>query len=173
MASRVVPGWSNAITRSSPSSALMSVDLPTLGRPAMATRGMRSASSSSSASSGNSSSASSTRLRTPSPCAAEIGCGSPRPSSWKSAVTTPRSMPSTLLTANNTGRLIRRSSCAMSLSSGVIPSRPSTTKIMRSASWIACSVWRAISCLMPSRDLGSKPPVSIARKPLRPILPWP
>ena len=38
MASRVVPGWSNATRRSSPSQALMSVDLPTFGRPATARR---------------------------------------------------------------------------------------------------------------------------------------
>ena len=37
--SRVVPGWSKAMTRSSPSSALTSVDLPTLGRPTIAMRG--------------------------------------------------------------------------------------------------------------------------------------
>ena len=38
IASRVVPGWSNATSRSSPSQALISVDLPTLGRPATASR---------------------------------------------------------------------------------------------------------------------------------------
>ncbi len=38
MESRVVPGWSNAISLSSPSSALISVDFPTLGRPTTATR---------------------------------------------------------------------------------------------------------------------------------------
>ena len=36
MASRVVPGMSNATRRSSPNQVLMSVDLPTLGRPATA-----------------------------------------------------------------------------------------------------------------------------------------
>ena len=39
MASRVVPGMSCTMERSSPSSRLKSVDLPTLGRPMMATRG--------------------------------------------------------------------------------------------------------------------------------------
>ena len=38
MLSRVVPGCSLAMTRSSPSSRLTSVDLPTLGRPMMAMR---------------------------------------------------------------------------------------------------------------------------------------
>ena len=36
MLSRVVPGWSKAMTRSSPSSVLTRVDLPTLGRPTIA-----------------------------------------------------------------------------------------------------------------------------------------
>ncbi len=38
IASRVVPGGSNATSGSSPSQALISVDLPTLGRPTIATR---------------------------------------------------------------------------------------------------------------------------------------
>ena len=38
MASRVVPGMSKATRRSSPSQVLISVDLPTLGRPATARR---------------------------------------------------------------------------------------------------------------------------------------
>ena len=38
IASRVVPGWSNATRRSSPSQVLISVDLPTFGRPATARR---------------------------------------------------------------------------------------------------------------------------------------
>ena len=42
--------------------------------------------------------------------------------------------------------------------------RPSTTKMMMSDSAIACSVWRAISCMMPSFASGSKPPVSTTRK---------
>ena len=40
MASRVVPGMSCTMERSSPRSLLKSVDLPTLGRPMMATRGV-------------------------------------------------------------------------------------------------------------------------------------
>src|SRR5213078_4488570 len=38
IASRVVPGWSETITRSSPSSAFSRLDLPTFGRPRIATR---------------------------------------------------------------------------------------------------------------------------------------
>ena len=41
MASRVVPGMSCTMERSSPRSRLKSVDLPTFGRPTMATRGSR------------------------------------------------------------------------------------------------------------------------------------
>jgi hypothetical protein len=36
--SHVVPGWSNATTRSSPNKRLTSVDLPTFGRPIIAKR---------------------------------------------------------------------------------------------------------------------------------------
>ena len=82
MASRVVPGWSKATSRSSPSQVLISVDLPTFGRPATARRIGLSAPSSSSGSasgSGSPSNAASIRLRMPCPCAAEIGCGSPMP----------------------------------------------------------------------------------------------
>ena len=84
MASRVVPGWSNATKRSSPSQALMSVLLPTLGRPATARRIGRSAASASSSSGSATprlSSTASSRLRMPWPCAAETGWGSPMPSS--------------------------------------------------------------------------------------------
>ena len=87
IASRVVPGRSNATSRSSPSQVLISVDLPTFGRPATARRIGRLAGSSSSPSSGSSggggrvSSASSISARTPCPWAEEIGCTSPKPSS--------------------------------------------------------------------------------------------
>ncbi|MOA47020.1 hypothetical protein D3C78_1696050 [compost metagenome] len=78
MASRVVPGKSNAITRSSPISVLISVDLPTFGRPTIASlmRWSCSPSSTISSSAGGSArsfSANSIRSTMPSPCAAEIG----------------------------------------------------------------------------------------------------
>ena len=76
-----MPGSSNAITRSSPSSVLTSVDLPTFGRPTIATliapvaaarlrRRHRPAPAADTRAS-----ASSTRSRTLSPCADEIGSG--------------------------------------------------------------------------------------------------
>ena len=107
--SRVVPGWSNAISRSSPSSALISVDLPTFGRPTTATLtrlpgadASASPSSPAPASSTNGASACSTRSRTPSPWEAEIIIGSPSPSSWNSATASGR-MPSALFTASTSG----------------------------------------------------------------------
>ena len=85
IASRVVPGISNAITRSSPINLLIRVDLPTLGRPTTAIfigrLGSFSCSSGSGSGMPNESKASSIKPRTPSPCADEIGNGSPKPSS--------------------------------------------------------------------------------------------
>ena len=112
IASRVVPGRSNAIRRSSPSQVLISVLLPTLGRPATARRiGALGSGSGGSASSswGNASSAASTRLRMPCPCADEMGCGSPMPSSWNSPSSGDSTMPSALLAASTTFlRCVRR-----------------------------------------------------------------
>jgi len=103
IASRVVPGMSNATRRSSPSQVLISVLLPTLGRPATARRiGLSAASASSSSGSGKSASTASSRLRMPWPCAADTGCGSPMPSSWNSASIGESTRPSALLTARNT-----------------------------------------------------------------------
>ncbi len=144
MASRVVPGLSKAIMRSSPSRRLTRVDLPTLGRPMMATRGWSGASSSSGSTS-KGASASSMRLLTPSPCSAEIACGSPMASSWNSAVTTSWRMPSVLFTTRITGALASRSIWPMRLSCGERPARPSVTKRITSACAIASRAWRAIS----------------------------
>ena len=96
MESRVVPASGLVSKRSSPRRRLIIVDLPAFGRPSTATRigraerlssspstfSKESASSSSSWSTGsgiNAASASYSSLR-PSPCSAEIGTGSPRPS---------------------------------------------------------------------------------------------
>ena len=81
MLSRVVPGMSLAITRSSPIRRLTSVDLPTLGRPMMAMR-MRPSFGEDSAAMTSGSKSSSTRdmsSRHPSPCAEAIASGSPSP----------------------------------------------------------------------------------------------
>ena len=83
IASRVVPGISKAMTRSSPIKVLMKVDLPTFGLPTTAIRIGLSVLSSSSGSSGipKASNASSIMARTPSPCAEDMAIGSPRPNS--------------------------------------------------------------------------------------------
>ena len=170
--SRVVPGVPNAITRSSPTSALTSVDLPTFGLPTIATRGCPSSrSAAAGSSSGKSASTASRSSLTPSPCAAEIGAGTPMASSWNSATALSAARPSLLLTASQTRRPSLRRRAAIARSPGARPARASVTKITASASAIACSVWRAISEKMPSGVSGSSPPVSIAmngRPPSRP-----
>ena len=86
MESRVVPGTSETITRGAPTSALTRLDLPTFGRPRMATR-ISSLTSSWRAASGISASRStirSSRSPEPVPCRPETGTGSPRPSAWNS-----------------------------------------------------------------------------------------
>ena len=75
--SRVVPATSVTITRSSPSSLFTSDDLPAFGRPITASRTVVSATS---VDSGTRSAIASSRSPVPSPCAAETGIGSPRPS---------------------------------------------------------------------------------------------
>ncbi len=141
MESRVVPGSSKAITRSSPNNALTKVDLPTFGRPTMAIFGfLRLVRSSSKLCSGKFSKASSTKSLTPSPCADEIDNGSPKPNSWKSAETTALFIPSVLFTASKTGRCDLRNLSAIINSCGVMPARPSTKKITTSASSMASKV---------------------------------
>ena len=75
--SRVVPATSVTITRSSPSSRFTSEDFPTFGRPISATR---VASSRSATIRGSRSTILSSRSPVPSPCVADTGMGSPRPS---------------------------------------------------------------------------------------------
>ena len=162
MESRVVPGRSNAITRSSPTKVFNSVDLPTLGRPTMAIFGCVTSASSSLAS-GKDSRTISISSRTPSPCAPETATGVPKPNSKNSAFTTLLFMPSVLLTARTIGRPVRRSLSAMILSCGAIPDRPSTRNTMASPSSTACNVCLAISARMPVSTTGSKPPVSTTR----------
>ena len=113
------------MTRSSPTSALTSVDLPTFGRPTIATRGWPCSSSSLVLLPREIARArASISSRTPSPCAAEIAAGAPRPSSWNSATAVSGCMPSVLLTARNTGVLDAcAASAAMSRSAGARPAR--------------------------------------------------
>jgi len=173
MASRVVPGSSKAITRSSPRIVFTSVDLPTLGRPTKATLITSGRSRSALVSTGVSSSVPSTPVarssacsmsgRTFSPCAAEIATGSPRPSSWNSATVRSGARPSALFTARITGRPALRRRSAITLSWGVRPSRASTMNSTISASAIAWRVCRAMAWRIPLVALGSKPPVSTTK----------
>ena len=174
MLSRVVPGWSNTTTRSSPSNALTRVDLPTLGRPATAMRGAPSSAGASSCTCGTFARARCIRPCRPSPCAAESATGTPRPREWKSAVASTGSMPSVLLTASMTCLPRRRRPSAMPRSMVLMPARPSVRKIMASASAMACWVCTDITARRASVSCVI-PPVSTTiygRSPTRPLPYW-
>ena len=99
MLSRVVPGRSWTTDRSSPISRLKRVDLPTLGRPTMATAGVPSSSDSagSAGSSGKRATTVSKRSPVPRPWMALTMNGSPRPSRENCQASASRLSPSTLL----------------------------------------------------------------------------
>ncbi len=163
IASRVVPGTSETITRSCPTSAFRSDDLPTFGRPRIATR-IVSSPIGARPSPGSFATTSSSRSPVPSPCNAESGHGSPSPSRWNSAAWKSLRGSSILFASTKTGFLDARSVTASSSSPGVIPCRASTTKRIRSASRIAARACFAISGLKTSVARSSTPPVSIRRK---------
>ena len=120
MVSRVVPGASCTTARSSPTRRLNRVDLPTLGRPTMATENGFPASrapparqigpivgpprlGASSGSGGSCSTMMSSSSPLPRPCSADTGIGSPSPSRVKSQASDSRLASSTLFTASSTG----------------------------------------------------------------------
>ena len=103
IASRVVPGLSNAIIALLAQQRFTSVDLPTLGRPMIATRGWSGIFLILGLGLGNFASASSMSCARPRRARRKSRWGSPSASSWNSAVTTSWRMPSVLLTARNTG----------------------------------------------------------------------
>ena len=86
--SRVIPASGPTTSRSSLSSLLISVDLPALGRPTIASFNgpasssspSRAASAASAISGSSTGSSASYRSAMPSPCSAEICTGSPKPS---------------------------------------------------------------------------------------------
>jgi len=169
-ASRVVPGMSWTIERSSPTSRLKSVDFPALGRPTNATRGMsmsgRTSSGSSSGSTvGSRRTTSSRRSPVPRPCSALIGHGSPRPSETRSQALASRLVSSTLLprAARRPERFTRR---AISRSSSVAPTMTSVTIKTTSASANARSDWPD-TLIVSSSPRPSQPPVSMMVKPTR------
>ena len=165
-ASRVVPGISLTISRSRPRSALTRLDLPTFGRPRIATR---IASSDSEGRPGGASRSSSTRMRSsrsplPIPCSAEIGIGSPSPSRCSSSANGSWLGSSILFASTSTGLCASRRICATSSSPGVTPAHASTTKSTRSASATASRACCAIARVSGAGSAMSTPPVSTSTK---------
>ena len=101
--SRVVPGTSETITRSRPTSAFRSDDLPTFGRPRIATL-IASSPTGRSPWPGSRATISSRRSPEPWPCSAEIGIGSPSPRRWNSSASRSRRGSSSLFASTSTGR---------------------------------------------------------------------
>ena len=137
MASRVVPARSWTTERSSPTSRLNSVLLPTFGRPTMATRGGRGSSGDPRLVAGcrrrrrrrahrrdrpgRRSTTTSSRSPARRPCSALTGYGSPRPSARNSHRSSSRRSLSALLATTSTSCSPRRSQSAIASSSSVIP----------------------------------------------------
>ena len=125
--------------RSSPSRALVSDDLPTLGLPttAMWGRCFSLASSTMRLSAGSFSSTASSSSPVPLPVADEREKGSPSPSELNSYTPYIFSALSTLFTASSTGFLLRRKMSAISASKSVMPVPTSVMNITRSLSSMA------------------------------------
>ena len=107
-ASRVVPATSLTMARGSLISALISDDLPTLGRPTMASRvgrAGRTSGSSCSTASPQSATMASRKSSRPRRCAAETGKTPAKPSRGNSPSRLACLSPSTLFAATKTGRL--------------------------------------------------------------------
>ena len=79
MASRVVPGSSETMTRSSPRMAFKRLDFPALGRPTMASRMPATSGSVSIWRTGSLSQMASRSSSSPLACSLEVGMGSPKP----------------------------------------------------------------------------------------------
>ena len=171
MLSRVVPGSSLAMTRSSPSRRLTRVDLPTFGRPMTAMR-MAPESSRLRRCGVKPSSTCSISVSQPCPWLAEMASGGPRPSRWKSAPARSGSSPSALLSTSVTGLPARRSSRATNTSCGESPARASASNISRSASCTARSVCARICAAIPT-GFSTSPPVSITTQGTGPSRPKP
>ena len=166
--SRVVPGWSWTMARSSPISLLNRVDLPTLGRPTSATPTTRlpssaSGSTASATSSGRASTRRSSRSPAPRPCRALTGAGSPRPNDISSQMDASCTRSSTLLATTITGLSADRSNPATRASSSVTPTVASTTNSTASASRMAFSLCRLTLSSSVSPP-AIQPPVSTSVK---------
>ena len=160
MASMVVPARGSTRTRSSRSSMFTIEDLPTLGRPTMATRVPGAGGSL--ARLGRSATTSSSRSPMPKPFSEETGSGSPSPR--RSAVSAVWLTSSTLLTTRRLFAWRRRRSRAIATSRSVTPVLTSTMKSTASANSMAISAWRRTRASRPSAAPGRKPPVSTSRK---------
>ncbi len=165
-ASRVVPGISLTSTRSRPRSALTRLDLPTFGRPRIATRMASSGTVGRCAGAIRSSSPTirSSRSPLPVPWRPEIGIGSPSPRRWSSSASGSWPGSSILFARTSTGLRASRRIWATSSSPGVMPARASTTKRTRSASATASRACVAIALVRGVRSAMSTPPVSTRTK---------
>ena len=165
-ASRVVPGISLTISRSRPRSALTRLDLPTFGRPRIATRIASSDREGRPAGASRSSSATTRSSRSPEPvpCWPEMGIGSPSPSRCSSSASGSWPGSSILFARTSTGLCASRRIWATSSSPGVTPARASTTKSTRSASPTASRACCAIARVRGVGSAMSTPPVSTSTK---------
>ena len=154
--------------RSSPINRLNKVDLPTFGRPTIATPGTPFDSASSLSpispsmsccSSGSISMTRSSRSPVFRLWRAETPMGSPKPKDTNSQISGSRRGVSILFTARTTRVFDRRRIDAILVSSSVIPVVPSTTRTIKSESPIAFSLW-ADTLSSSSLPEGIQPPVS-------------
>ena len=102
----------------------------------------------------------SSRSPLPSPCAAETGIGSPRPSRWNSPASGMSARTSDLFAATSTGKPLRRRRSAISSSPGRSPPLTSTTSTASCASDNAAVAWSRIEPAIGSGSSRSMPPVS-------------
>ncbi len=152
------------MTRSSPSSAFRRLDLPTFGRPRIATRTASSVASGGALPRSSSSATSrSRRSPVPYPWRADIATGSPRPSRWNSSAPRSDAGLSSLLASTTTGFRERLRMSAISSSPGVTPVLLSTTKRTRSALSTPCLAWMATCWVSGELSAMSTPPVSTSR----------
>ena len=178
MASRVMPGSGPVSTRSSPTSPLISVDLPALGRPTMASwRGGPRLLLGGFLHGGSGSIAFTLRpsarskhgaervieIVQPLACSAEIAIASPRPRPKASARARSRSAPFVLVGDDQHGARLAQQP-AKWRSSGVMPARASTRRRATSASAIASSVCRRMRPARVWAPASSRPAVSMAVK---------
>src|SRR4051812_738006 len=164
--SRVVPGTSCTTERSSPMRRLNSGDLPTFGRPTMATAGTSGSVgadvSSTFSGSRRRSTTASRRSPVPRPCSALTGNGSPSPRRANPHASASRPESSTLLATTRTCLSDLRRRLATRSSSSVTPMAASTTRRTTSASLMARSACRLTWASMPSWA-AIHPPVSTSR----------